>query len=265
MNTAPAGPRTIADLLNVLVRDPGKPRLTWYGDDGERVELSGAVLVNWVSKTTNLFVEEFDGAPACRVLIDLPPHWRSAVWVLGALRTGATVLVPGPDGLAPDGRPADVTVTTRPAEHSGDVVAVALPALARRFDGELPPGTVDAAAAVMTYADAVLWVPETDPSEPALVAPAATAPVQGVLHGDVLAWAAGAPETAEAGARVLLDGRASLVDTLRSMLGVWAAGGSVVLTSPTTATALEADADRRERLVSQEGVSLGGVASTLGD
>ncbi|QAY71685.1 TIGR03089 family protein [Xylanimonas protaetiae] len=239
--------------MNVLLREPGRPRITWYGDDGERVELSGAVLVNWVSKTTNLLVEEFDAAPGCRTLIDLPLHWRTAVWSLGALRAGATVVLPADDGSAPDGRGVDVVVTTRPQEHSGDVVAVALPALARRFDGDLPPGAVDAAGAVMTYADQILWTSETDPSEPALVAPAATAPVQGVLHGDLLAWAE--RTSPEAGARLLLDGRRPVLDALATMIGTWAAGGSVVLTSAATAAALEADGERRERLVAQEGVT----------
>ncbi|QAY64820.1 TIGR03089 family protein [Xylanimonas allomyrinae] len=238
--------------MNVLVSDPGRPRLTWYGDDGERVELSGAVLANWVNKTTNLLVEEFDAGAGRRILIDLVPHWRSAVWVLGALRCGATAVLAGPGGRTPDGHDPDVTITTRPAAHTGDVVAVALPALARRFDGDLPPGTIDAASAVMTYADTVGWAPATDPGEPAIVAPAATAPVQGVLFGDLFGWASGA----EPRGRVLLDGRAPLVETLRSMLGAWSAGGSVVLTSAATATALAGDPARLTRLVAQEGVTV---------
>ncbi len=242
--------------MNILVRDPGRPRLTWYGDDGERVELSGAVLVNWISKTTNLIVEEFDAGPGCRALIDLPPHWRTAVWVTGALRAGATAILPGPDGGAPDARGVDVAVTTRPSEvaDATDVVAVTLPALARRFDGELPPGAIDAAAAVMTYADQILYVPETDPSEPALVAPAESAPVQGVLHGDLLAWAASAPGLVP-GARTLVDGRLPLLDVLRLMLALWATDGSVVLTSASMADALDADPDRRTRILTQEGVT----------
>ncbi|ACZ31565.1 hypothetical protein Xcel_2550 [Xylanimonas cellulosilytica DSM 15894] len=239
--------------MNILVTDPGRPRITWYGDAGERVELSGAVLVNWISKTTNLLVEEFDAAPGCRTVIDLPPHWRTAVWALGALSTGATVLLPADDGSAPDGRPADVVVTTRPAAFTGDVVAVALPALARRFDGDLPPGAIDAAGAVMTYADQILWTPDTDPSEPALVAPAATAPVQGVLHGDLLAWAVRAAPAP--GARALLDGGLPVLDALAAMIGTWATGGSVVLASPATVAALLADPARRERLRAQEGVT----------
>ena len=55
-------PTTTSDVLNLLQREPGRPRLTWYGDGPERIELSGAVLANWVAKTTNLLVEELDAA-----------------------------------------------------------------------------------------------------------------------------------------------------------------------------------------------------------
>ncbi|WP_245605724.1 TIGR03089 family protein, partial [Promicromonospora kroppenstedtii] len=84
----------VASLLARLAADGGRPRLTWYGDDGERVELSGAVLANWASKTVNLLVEEFDAAPGTTVVVDLPVHWRAAVWTLAAWRTGATVALP---------------------------------------------------------------------------------------------------------------------------------------------------------------------------
>ena len=55
-------PTTPSDVLTLLQREPGRPRLTWYGDGPERIELSGAVLANWVAKTTNLLVEELDAA-----------------------------------------------------------------------------------------------------------------------------------------------------------------------------------------------------------
>src|SRR5688572_18938796 len=86
-------PSHVADLLRLITRDPGRPRLTWYGDDGERVELSGAVLENWVNKTTNLLVEEFDAEPGTRVVIDLPVHWRTVVWALAVWRVGATAVL----------------------------------------------------------------------------------------------------------------------------------------------------------------------------
>ncbi len=88
---------TVADVLRRVTADPGRPRLTWYGAGGERIELSGAVLANWVAKTTNLLVEEFDAAPGVRVGLDLPAHWRTVVWALAAWRCGAEItLGPAP-------------------------------------------------------------------------------------------------------------------------------------------------------------------------
>jgi uncharacterized protein (TIGR03089 family) len=245
--------KSVDELTKRLSGDPGRPRLTWYGDGGERIELSGSVLDNWVSKTTNLLVEEFDAAPGVTVLLDLPAHWRTAVWALAAWRCGATVRVrAAADGGGPQGGPADVVVTTGPDRHAGarDVVAVALPALARSFPGTLPRGAVDAASAVMTYADVVLAAPALDPSAPALEAGAGA-----VAHADLFAWAADAPASAGPGARVLVRGDAPLPDVLRRLLAVWADDGSVVLTSAATAAALDADPARHERLVAQEGVT----------
>ncbi|MEV0892855.1 TIGR03089 family protein [Promicromonospora sp. NPDC050262] len=228
----------VASLLARLAADGGRPRLTWYGDDGERVELSGAVLANWASKTVNLLVEEFDAAPGTTVVVDLPVHWRTAVWALAAWRTGATVALADAGVAAPD-----VVVTDTPeqwADGGADLVVVSLPALARKYDGDLPPGAVDAASAVMTYGDAIAWVPEVDPDQDALVTAAGT-----VGHKVLV------PEPGD-GARVLVDGRAPVADVLRDLLGIWAGGGSVVLTSSATAAALEADDDRLARLRGSE-------------
>lgn len=216
----PRCPVTVADVLSTLLSEPGRPRLTWYGPDGERIELSGAVLDNWVSKTTNLLVEELDVAPGARVLLDLPPHWRTVVWALAAWRTGATVVT----GDAA----ADVVVSDRPGALDlpprTEVIAVALPALARRFDGDLPAGALDAAQSVMTYGD-VIGSPPVEPARPALVTTGE------VTHEALLTTAAGAAPV-EAGARVLLTvgtDRAGTPAALLATLGVWAGGGSAVL------------------------------------
>jgi len=227
----------VASLLARLAADGGRPRLTWYGDDGERVELSGAVLANWASKTVNLLVEEFDAAPGSRVVVDLPVHWRTAVWALASWRTGATVALPDA------GTDPDVVVTDDPGRWAGtgaDLVVVSLPALARRYDGDLPAGAIDAASAVMTYGDAIGWVPEVDPGQDALVTPAGA-----VGHKELV------PDP-EDGARVLVDGRAAVADVLRHLLGIWAGGGSAVLTSAATAAELEQDDARLARLLSSE-------------
>ncbi|MFC8800898.1 TIGR03089 family protein [Promicromonospora sp. NPDC057138] len=233
----------VASLLARLAADGGRPRLTWYGDDGERVELSGAVLANWASKTVNLLVEEFDAAPGTRIVVDLPVHWRTAVWALAAWRAGATVALPDAEGQGAGAPHPDVVVTDGPDRWAGtgaDLVVVSLPALARRYDGDLPAGAIDAASAVMTYGDAIGWVPEVDPDQDALVSAAGAVGHEGLV-----------PEPGD-GARVLVDGRGAVADVLRELLGVWAGGGSVVLTSAATAAVLEQDEARLARLLSSE-------------
>src|SRR5665647_3085341 len=184
-------------LLAQLTAEPGRPRLTWYAP-AERVELSGHVLDNWVTKTANLLVEEYDAGPGTRVLLDLPVHWRSVVWAFAVWRVGACVIVPGPSTTR-----VDLVVTDRPAAHSGgDIVAVALPALARSFDGDLPPGVVDATGAVMTYGDVLTWMPEPDPLSPALER------AEIVVHRDLDRWATDLLEAdggAGLGGRVLVE------------------------------------------------------------
>ncbi|GEA79800.1 TIGR03089 family protein [Cellulomonas uda] len=245
-------PRDPAALLQLLTADPGRPRLTWYGDDGERVELSGAVLANWVAKTTNLLVEELDAGPGTGVGSDLPPHWRTVLWALATWRAGATLVVPG-DATARVGDDVDVLLTTSPPEPAprAALVVVTLAALARRADGPLPAGAVDAAAAVMTYADQLGWVPPADPARAALATdpqdPAAT-----VRHAELAAWWSG--EDADR-PRVLLAPRPDVAGWLRDVLRVLAADGSVVLLSPARAAGLAQDAAAFERLVATERVT----------
>lgn len=250
-------PAHVSDLLRLVTRDPGRPRLTWYGDDGERVELSGAVLENWVNKTTNLLVEEFDAGPGTRVVLDLPVHWRTVVWAFAAWRVGTTVVLTpaGDDGTTGAGatRP-DVVVTTRPDLWAGtraELVAVALPALARRFDGDLPGGAVDAASAVMTYGDQVGWAPEPDRAGAAIESAAGTV----VSHADLVPGSP-SPAGAPAGARVLARGGTTVEEALRTVLAVLADDGSVVQLSPDRARALAEDQDALARLVATERITV---------
>jgi len=239
MSTPSSRPPTdVETLLGVLQRDPGRPRITWYGPDGERVELSGAVLANWVAKCTNLLVEEADAAPGVRVRLDLPPHWRALVWALAAWRCGACLVL---DPVAD----TDVVVTDRPdAQPEGPlVVAVALAALARTFGAPLPPDAVDGAA-VLSYADVVTWAPVTDPAAPALVADDAV-----LTHGRLLT------DLAPAGGRVALAAD-DLAAVVRTALATWAGDGSVVLVEGATAAALREDPARRARVLAPERVEV---------
>ncbi|OIQ93341.1 hypothetical protein GALL_246710 [mine drainage metagenome] len=238
---------TCADLLRTLTTEPGRPRITWYGDANERVELSGAVLENWVNKTTNLLVEEFDAGPGTRVLLDLPPHWRSVVWALAIWRAGACVVTPE---VAAEPAP-EVTVTDDPGRHEGPVplVVVSLAALTRRYDGALPSGAVDAASAVMTYGDVLGSVPVIDPGAPALVDG-----VSAETHGDLFRPSGPVPDEAPRRALHEVDDR-PLGSTLRVVLEALGAGGSVVLVSGESARGLRADPERRRRLITSERVT----------
>ena len=262
--TSTSAPWPLAGVLQRLTADPGRPRLTWYGPAGERIELSGHVLDNWVTKTTNLLVEEFSAGPGVEVLLDLPVHWRTVVWAYAAWRCGACVALPDPSagpGVAPVGSRPALVVTDHPdrwAASMAELAAVALPGLARRFEGPLPRGAMDAAAAVQTYGDVLTWLPEADTRHPALLGPAA------VPHGDLLGWAGRtaaasmpAPGPTSDVERVLLEPAptAEVATVLAQALTVHADDGSVVLCSSDTAAELAVDAPRRARLIQGERIT----------
>lgn len=220
-------PQTPAELFNAFrTLDATSPRLTWYGPDSERVEFSGRVLENWVAKTANYLVDELDGEPGTVVAVDLPLHWRSLVWLLASWAVGATAVTGEQAGASPD-----IVATSEPAAAwdraagttpSPLVVAVALPALAMRWMGQLPPRTLDYSGDVRSHAD--VFFPDAEPS------PAHTAWSHGDVdtsYADLLAQQPGAAH--EAPRRVLLVVRDGWDVVVPAALKTWAAGGSVVL------------------------------------
>jgi uncharacterized protein (TIGR03089 family) len=240
----PARATVPEELLAALVdSDPGRPRVTWYDDTdgptrGERIELSGRVLANWVAKGANLLVDDLDVEPGDVVTLDLPAHWRLLCWAGAAWAAGAVVRLAGPGGAL---RPAGVLVTDRPDVRPAGVrppdvreqVAVCLPALARGWAGpELPSGTVDGAADLHTQPDHFEPFEPASPASPALeVGGPGEAP-----HGraELLADARrlASQEGWRPGARVLVTTSsrdASPVDALLAVLAAWSGDGSVVL------------------------------------
>lgn len=92
------------DRLLPALPDPAAPLITYYGPDGERVELSGTTTANWVAKTSNLLIDELEVEPGARIRLALPTHWQRFVWLLSAWNVGAIVVdhdaaiaVTGPD------------------------------------------------------------------------------------------------------------------------------------------------------------------------
>jgi uncharacterized protein (TIGR03089 family) len=244
--------RTVPELLRALLTaDAGRPRLTWYGADGDRVELSARTLENWVAKTANLLVEEFDAGPGARICVRLPAHWRTVTWVLAAWSVGACVVVPAAASAPrPDPEP-DVVVTADPAAavaagvEPDRLVAVALPALATSFGPGLPEGALDGAAEVRTYGDVFVPLVTPLPSDDAL----AVADADPLGHGQLLVAAAeaGLPDRP----RVLTD--AGPARAVQAWLAPLAADGSVVLVAPGLATD---DPGLVDRIAAQEQVDL---------
>lgn len=159
-----------AVLQQILRDDAAAPRVTFYertpgATQGERIELSGKVLVNWVSKAANLLSEEFDAAPGTRIGVHLPAaHWRTVYWCLAAWSVGAEVHfvdADDSDGRAPED--VDVLVTCVPVpDLGGEQIVVTLAMLARSASAPLPSGALDEAKQLSTYAD--VFTPFDDPA-----------------------------------------------------------------------------------------------------
>ncbi|PYF99388.1 TIGR03089 family protein [Georgenia satyanarayanai] len=253
-------------VLDLLTGDePNQPRLTWYGPDDERVELSGRVLANWVTKATNLLVEEGEVAPGSRVLLDVPVHWRALVWAMATWCAGGELVLPAEEddvsGDDTDDEPElrdldededpldddesvfvpdetaeepDIAVTSRPsgAPSAGLVLVVALPALAMHVEEPIPAGAVDAAAALMTYGDHLGLVQEPGAGDAALSGPEVAGSTGGpVPYGELAEWCreqTPACHRDEERPRVLCAPR-DHVEMLAHAVAAWRAGGSLVL------------------------------------
>ncbi len=184
-----------AALDQQLRRDPGRPLVTFYDDaTGERVELSVTTYANWVAKTSSLLVEELDLERGDRLLVDLPTHWLTpvflgAAWSVGlcVVREGdADAVVCGPEGLE--------EYADRAARLP--VVACALKPLGVRFREPLPPGVHDFGVEVWSQPDA--FAAYDPPSGDDAAFP-------GLTLDDLLAGSAGSPwvDPLPQGARLL--------------------------------------------------------------
>lgn len=232
---------TISALFTAAVAaEAARPLLTYYDDaSGERTELSGATLANWVAKTANLLVDGCGLGPGDRVAVLLPPHWQTAAVLLGCWSAGAVVdLQP-----ARAGDPARTGVaagTDDPAAGAGgplaevafaaedrlaeaaavEVFGLALAPLAAPMR-QPPPGAVDFVLEVRGHGDQF---------RPAYPVSAASPALPGVSHAELCATAAAraAALGMTAGARVLLDA-ASTPDPVDWLLAPLAGGASTVL------------------------------------
>ena len=147
---------TVSELLDrAVAADPTRPLLTWYDDGtGERTELSGATLANWVAKTANLLVDGEGLGPGDRALVLLPPHWQTAAVLLGCWSAGLSVILTSPPEAA--GEPVtDVAFVA--AGRAGEVTVGSRYALGLHPLGlplrEVPPGYQDFSVEVRGFGD----------------------------------------------------------------------------------------------------------------
>jgi uncharacterized protein (TIGR03089 family) len=213
-------PRALAQAVR---RDPTTPLLTYYDDaTGDRTELSGATLDNWVSKTANLLLDGVGLAPGDTVAVLMPPHWQTAAIVLGVSAAGLAADLgdrPGPvDALftTPD------QVAVAAGKATGDRYATGLLPLAMPLR-DLPAGYQDYVLEVRNYGDHFGGAP-LGPDDAALAAPVP------LSHLAVLRTAAerAAELGVTAGDRVLIDARA-YPDPIDWLFAPLVAGATIVL------------------------------------
>lgn len=204
-------------LKTLRTEQATSPALIWYGPDSERVELSGKVLDNWAAKTSNYLAEELDAEPGTLVELDLPVHWKTLVWALGAWQAGCPIAL-----SADSGAPVRATAADPQPRTPGELVAaVALGALAMSWPGKLPAETSDYTAEVRAFADT--WTGPEYLSEPE---DAVTG--SGGEPGVGFSALPGAEQAA--GQTVLASAEAGTARILGAALEVWARGGTLVLT-----------------------------------
>jgi uncharacterized protein (TIGR03089 family) len=247
-------PADVPALLRALLDDDsGRPRLTWYGPSGERIELSARVLDNWVAKTANLLVEELDAGPGAVVALALPPHWRTAVWLLAVWSTGACATVASPAEPVPEDADvvvsADVEPLTRACDLGRRTVAVALPALSASFGPDVPEDAVDYSLEVAGFGDVFVPFVTPTPQDAALRLPDRPP----LNHGELTAAASSAADAAGLPPRARLLTGAGAEDAVPALLAPLVRFGSVVLHHdlPT----LTADQQALARLRAQERVT----------
>lgn len=203
-----------------IAADPTRPLLTWYDDaTGDRTELSGATLANWVAKTANLLVDSAGLAPGDAAGVLLPPHWQTAAVLLGCWSARLEV-TGGQPGELP-GQPVDVLfaaadrIDEAAAWPAVDRYALALAPLAAPLR-DLPPGYADYVIEVRQHGDHFTPEPQPGPPDADLATRAARRGTElGIAAGDrVLVDAARYPDPVDwllapltAGASMVLCGR----------------------------------------------------------
>ncbi|MCW2640886.1 MAG: hypothetical protein JWP76_3192 [Dactylosporangium sp.] len=228
--------------------DPTRPLLTFYDEaTGERNELSGTTLENWVAKTANLLVDGCGLITGDAAAVVLPPHWQTAAVLLGAWSAGLVVEYEDPS-LAGGTSPAEVGFVTAdrldavPGTGDKFVLGLAPMALPMR---QVPEGFVDYVAEVRGHGDHFRPYAPIRDADPAMT--------DGTTHAELCAVARKRAATRGIGPtdRVLVAA-ADAVHPLKWLLTPLVAGASIVLCANLDPAALDRrrDAERITHVLS---------------
>jgi uncharacterized protein (TIGR03089 family) len=230
----PTIPRALARAVRHF---PTTPLLTYYDDaSGDRTELSGATLDNWVSKTANMLLDGVGLGPGDTVAVLMPPHWQTAAILLGVCSAGLAADL----GERPSAVDALFTTPDRVAaaagKAAGDRYATGLLPLAMPLR-VVPDGYQDYVLEVRNYGDHFGGAP-IGPDDQALTAPVALSHLAVVRTATERAAELGVT----AGDRVLVDARA-YPDPLDWLFAPLVAGASIVLCTNLDPAKLDARID----------------------
>jgi len=219
------GPLTVVDALaRVIATDATRPLVTYYDDaTGERTELSGATLANWVAKTANLLVDGLGLGPGDVAAVALPPHWQTAAVLLGCWSAGLSI------DLEPTGQAVQVGFATADRldqVRADETYALALDPFGLGFRTGAPGGAQDFNEVVRGYGDRFSPITRVTPQTRALAGAHGhqASSRGGWTHADLVA----AAPPAERGDRLLIDADAH-PDPVYWLVAPLLAGASIVL------------------------------------
>lgn len=197
----------MSSTLASLAPASPQPLITFYDlATGERVELSGITLGNWVAKATNYLTEELEVEAGARLRLGLPAHWLRPVWALAAWTAGAVVT----------DRPADIAVVGPDLDADEPIrLAASLRPLGARF-ADRPEGFTDIAEVVPPQPDLLLTIDSPGPEDLAI-------DLDGVerSHAEAL--------TVAADDRRLLLSEPTLAEEIDALVAACLGGGSLVI------------------------------------
>jgi len=222
-----------ATAASVLLPRTDRPLLTYYDDaTGERTELGAAELGGWSARAAGLLRDGCGLAAGSSAAVLLPPHWQTAVVLLGAWSAGVAVSfrpwATAGLGAAPP-EPLDAVFVSR--ERLGSWLEE-VPAARHRFVLGLAPGLAaleEVPAGYRDFAAEVVRHPDSAPDY-AGVRPGDAASPDGTTYAQ---WSDVAQGIAaglglRAGDRVLVDAN-NHEQPVQWLLAPLVAGASIVL------------------------------------